>query len=50
MVSFIPHLLGAGIPMFATGLERRLQLREQRSFPTGVVQLHYQLLPDSETA
>ncbi|MNF34633.1 Dihydrofolate reductase [compost metagenome] len=50
VVSFIPHLLGAGIPMFATGLERRLQLREQRSFPTGVVQLHYQLLPDSETA
>ncbi|MDH4609878.1 dihydrofolate reductase family protein [Pseudomonas sp. BN102] len=50
VVSFIPHLLGAGIPMFATGLERRLQLREQRSFPTGVVQLHYQLLPDTETA
>lgn len=49
VVSFIPHLLGAGIPMFATGLERRLQLREQRSFPTGVVQLHYLLLPDSET-
>ncbi|WP_342245481.1 dihydrofolate reductase family protein [Pseudomonas sp. OTU5201] len=49
VVSFIPHLLGAGIPMFATGLERRLQLREQRSFPTGVVQLHYQLLPEAET-
>lgn len=50
VVSFIPHLLGAGIPMFATGLERRLQLREQRSFPTGVVQLHYLLLTDTESA
>ena len=49
VVSLIPHLLGAGIPMFATGLERRLQFREQRSFPTGVVQLHYQLLPEAET-
>ncbi|GLZ87180.1 hypothetical protein Pres01_32310 [Metapseudomonas resinovorans] len=49
VVSFIPLLLGAGIPMFATGLGRRLQLREQRSFPTGVVQLHYQLLPEAET-
>lgn len=46
IVSVIPHLLGAGIPMFATGLERRLQLHEQRSFSTGVVQLHYRLLPE----
>ena len=49
VVSIIPHLLGAGIPMFATSLERRLLLREQRSFSTGVVQLHYQLLPESES-
>ena len=35
IVSLIPHLLGAGIQMFATGLERRLQLHEQRSFSTG---------------
>ncbi|WP_271411453.1 dihydrofolate reductase family protein [Pseudomonas sp. Q1-7] len=48
VVSVIPHLLGAGIPLFAAGLERRLQLREQRSFPTGVVQLHYQFLPEAE--
>ncbi|MCY1378636.1 hypothetical protein D9M69_662890 [compost metagenome] len=49
VVSIIPRILGAGIPMIATNLERRLQLREQRSFPTGVVQLHYQLLPETET-
>ncbi|MCU9949935.1 dihydrofolate reductase family protein [Pseudomonas solani] len=47
IVSVVPHLLGAGIQMFATGLERRLQLHEQRSFATGVVQLHYKLLPEA---
>ncbi|WP_165674373.1 dihydrofolate reductase family protein [Metapseudomonas otitidis] len=47
IVSVIPHLLGAGIPMFATGLERRLNLHEQRSFATGVAQLHDRLLPEA---
>jgi len=46
LVSVIPHLLGAGIPLFATGLERRLDLLAQRSFPSGVVQLHYRVLAD----
>lgn len=43
VVSLMPHLLGAGIPLFATGLERGLRLHEQRSFANGVVQLHYHL-------
>lgn len=44
IVSIIPHLLGAGIPLFGIGLERRLQLLEQRSFPSGIVQVRYQVL------
>ena len=47
VVSVVPYLLGAGIPMFSSGLERRLKLHEQRSFSSGVVQLHYQVLPES---
>lgn len=47
VVSLVPYLLGAGIPMFASGLERRLKLHEQRSFSSGVVQLHYQVLPEN---
>jgi dihydrofolate reductase len=46
VVSLIPHLLGAGIPLFATGLERALRLHEQRSFASGVVQLHYRVMPE----
>ncbi|MFV3305750.1 dihydrofolate reductase family protein [Pseudomonas sp. NY15181] len=47
IVSIIPHLLGAGIPLFSIGLEQRLQLLEQRSFPSGIVQLRYQVLKES---
>ncbi|CAD5108733.1 dihydrofolate reductase family protein [Zestomonas carbonaria] len=43
VVSVVPHMLGAGIKMFATGLERGLTLQTQRNFSTGVVQLHYQV-------
>ncbi|RJG14028.1 dihydrofolate reductase [Pseudomonas cavernicola] len=50
VVSVIPYLLGAGIPLFSTGLERNLKLHEQRSFSTGVVQLHYQVQPEGELA
>ncbi|MDX5372852.1 MAG: dihydrofolate reductase family protein [Pseudomonadaceae bacterium] len=47
VVDLIPHLLGAGIPLFATALERRLQLHGQRSFASGLVQLHYRVLPEA---
>lgn len=46
VVRLVPHLLGAGIPLFATGLEHGLTLHEQRSFANGVVQLHYRLRND----
>ncbi|HLD66706.1 MAG TPA: dihydrofolate reductase, partial [Pseudomonas sp.] len=49
VVSLVPHLLGAGIPLFSVGLERRLRLHEQRSFATGVVQLHYHVPREEET-
>ena len=47
IVSLEPFLLGAGIPLFSSGMERHLQLHEQRSFSSGVVQLHYQVLPEN---
>ncbi|WP_252273890.1 dihydrofolate reductase family protein [Pseudomonas subflava] len=43
VVSVIPHLLGAGIPLFASGLEQRLQLCEHKAFATGVTQLRYRI-------
>jgi dihydrofolate reductase len=46
VVSIVPHLLGAGIPLFSTGLERRLHLRGQQSLGSGVTQLHYQVLAE----
>ncbi|MBC9251527.1 dihydrofolate reductase [Pseudomonas alcaligenes] len=50
VVSLVPYLLGAGIPLFSTGLERPLSLHEQRSFSSGVVQLHYHVLPEASLA
>ena len=47
IVSIIPHLLGAGVPLFSIGLEQRLQLLEQRSFPSGIVQVRYQVLKET---
>lgn len=49
IVSIIPHLLGAGIPLFSIGLEQRLQLLEQRSFPSGIVQMRYQVLKETSS-
>ena len=47
LVSVIPHLLGAGVQLFAGGLEQRLSLKAHRLFPSGVAQLHYRVLRDS---
>lgn len=44
VVSVIPHLLGAGVQLFAGGLEQRLSLQAHRVFPSGVAQLHYRVL------
>jgi len=41
-INVIPILLGAGRPLFTTGLpEMPLRLLEAKSFPSGVVQLRY---------
>jgi len=50
VVNLVPYLLGAGIPMFSSGLERNLKLHKQRHFSSGVVQLHYQVLPENTAA
>jgi dihydrofolate reductase len=42
IISVIPTLLGGGIPLFKPGSSiRHLKLVESRSFPSGVVQVHY---------
>ncbi|WP_443191253.1 dihydrofolate reductase family protein [Pseudomonas indica] len=49
VVNMVPYLLGAGIPMFATGLEHGLTLLDQRHFANGVVQMHYRLQADTDS-
>lgn len=47
IVSIIPVILGAGVPLFQHGLEKNeLVLKECKSYPSGLVQLHY-LIKDS---
>lgn len=43
VINMTPYLLGAGIPMLASGMERGLVLNDQRRFSSGTVQLHYQV-------
>ena len=45
VISIIPALLGQGIPVIAaTHRDVALHLRSTRSFPDGVVQVHYQVV------
>lgn len=39
VLSVMPVLLGAGVPLFAGGAQGRVAVREARSYPGGVVQL-----------
>ncbi len=43
ILSIIPHLLGSGIPLFTIGKEMPCQLLSARSYPSGLVQMHYAL-------
>ncbi|MCK4893551.1 MAG: dihydrofolate reductase family protein [Calditrichia bacterium] len=44
IVSFIPLLLGDGIPLFQPGIpERKLTLLSTETFPNGLLQVHYRL-------
>ena len=47
VINLVPHLLGAGVPLLATGMERSLTLSEQRRFDSGTLQLHYQVQKQS---
>lgn len=58
-LSIIPVLLGAGIPLFSAaangalavpGIDQSLQLKECRSFESGLVQLRYGCAPSPKTS
>lgn len=43
VVTIAPVLLGAGRPLFGPGRQRELRLTATRSWPTGMVQVRYEL-------
>ena len=44
IISFIPILLGEGIRLFQEGFsEQKLKLIESKNYPSGLVQVHYQI-------
>lgn len=43
VVNLAPYMLGAGIALLASGLERGLTLLDQRRFNNGTIQLHYKV-------
>ncbi|MCU0433714.1 MAG: dihydrofolate reductase family protein [Bacteroidia bacterium] len=49
-VSVIPYMLGGGIRLFAENIpEKRLQFKKSIAFPSGVVQLWYDLPQDNQS-
>ncbi|GGK76243.1 dihydrofolate reductase family protein [Rufibacter glacialis] len=51
IVSVIPHLLGSGIRLFRDGRpEHLLTLTKSLTFPSGLVQLWYDRLPDAASS
>lgn len=46
-ISIVPVLIGTGISLFGAEVpERRLKLESTRSYPSGLVQLHYERLTE----
>lgn len=43
-LSIIPTLLGSGIPLFSLNSSRSCQLQSSQSYPSGLVQLQYNLV------
>ncbi|MHB9147020.1 MAG: dihydrofolate reductase family protein [Candidatus Amoebophilus sp.] len=44
IISIIPILLGSGIPLFkACNVEEKLELSSAKAYPSGLVQVHYQV-------
>ncbi len=44
-LSFLPHILGAGVRLFHTGLgEKRLRLLNSKAYPSGIVKNEYDLI------
>lgn len=48
VVKLMPHLLGAGVPLFASGMEGRLQLLDSHRVNKGGIHLHYRVIPEPE--
>ncbi|MDG1582763.1 dihydrofolate reductase family protein [Pseudomonas sp. GOM6] len=48
VVRLMPHLLGAGVPLFAGGMERQLQLIDAYNLNGGSIHLHYRVLPEPQ--
>jgi len=46
-VSVIPVLLGGGVPLVPAGRRWQLQLKDSRTFPSGIVSLTYRVGPGS---
>jgi dihydrofolate reductase len=46
-VSVIPILLGGGVPLVSPGHPLRLQFKDSRTFPSGIVSLSYGVAPRS---
>lgn len=50
IVSIIPMILGAGVPLFASpGPKENLKLADSKSYPNGVTQLRYVRITDADT-
>ncbi len=45
VINLKPFLLGAGRPLFASGMEHQLELARRDDGPEGIVRLHYRVLP-----
>ncbi len=51
IISFIPILLGKGIPLFkGTPVQEHLQLISCRTYPSGLAQVHYRVLSKDRTS
>lgn len=45
IISIIPHLLGDGIKLFKeNNIEQKIKLKKSSNYPSGLVQLHYEVL------
>jgi dihydrofolate reductase len=49
-VALMPVMLGSGVPLLPAGRRRRLQLRESKPLPSGILMLVYSVVPEAQAA